>query len=421
MVWIVYEIFILLLAFFMWRYKGKIYNPGTLFLGFWFVLILLTKMRLFELKEISNTILDIVFLGCIFYFIGALLKSKRIFIRRFIRNDVSEARIPLNGSVFKILLILCITSLLYRFSFQIQYLLAGYTITDIRYGNLVEYTGISVIVFNYFALPFLDAAITVLITNNVLSDKGLKSYILPLLLLILSMMSNGARLAIYQIIVVLFFALVINKKISLAYLKRFLPVFAVAIGLVLFINNNRSSSNSIFEGMYTYFCGGLVFGEHVLSSTSFFKEYLYGINSFGGVARPVFSILGVFGINEPIALAKAGAFMSQSMQNTVWPVSDNGAVFNYFCTCFVYFFKDGGYIAVVLISFIYGKICNYFYERMNKKLSVRSCALYLYIISGIFISVMHFCFSSFLYVMSLVYIYILTMRTQKSVINKDDS
>lgn len=419
MFWIIVEITIVIMTLFLLLQTKRLYHPGVLFLSFWAILVFLTKLQLFGLKMVSDKIITVIFAGCISFFIGSILKSRKIvFVGGKTNKNHDESQddkdlIPLNGTVFFVLLFICAASLLYRFSFQWKYILMGYSISDIRYMGIVTYTHLAAIIFNFFSLPFLDAALTVLITKNVLENKGIKRYVLPLLLLFLSGMSNGARLAVFQAGVIVLFSFIITQKLSWFYVKRLIIIFACFIAFVAYINVNRNSSVSLFENIYSYFCGGLVLGDQVLVDGSYFNEYLYGFNSFNGVLRPFFTVSGLVGISEPVLLEKAGEFMASSMQNTVISISDKGGMFNYFCTCFVYFFKDGGYIAVAVISFIYGRICKYSYSKMINELSTRSLSLYLYIISGIFISMMHFCFASFIYTMTFFYIWLLTSKTKQ--------
>lgn len=423
MFWITVEITIVIMILFLPLKTKSLYHPGVLFLSFWAVLVFLTKLQLFGLKMISDKIITVIFVGCISFFIGSILNSRKIVFggsRVNKKHDESQDNmdlIPLNGTIFFILLFICVASLLYRFSFQWKYLLMGYSISDIRYMGIVTYTHLLAIIFNFFSLPFLDAALTVLITKNVLGNKGIKSYILPMFLLFLSGMSNGARLAVFQAGVIVLFSFIITQKLSWFYVKRLLIIFACFVAFVVYINVNRHSTVSLLENLYSYFCGGLVLGDYVLTDGSYFNEYLYGFNSFNGVLRPFFTASEAFGISEPTLLEKAGEFMAYSMQNTVISISDKGGMFNYFCTCFVYFFKDGGYIAVAVISFIYGRICKRSYSKMINKLSTRSLSFYLYIISGIFISMMHFCFASFIYTMTFFYIWLLTSKMKQIAIH----
>ncbi len=104
--------------------------------------------------------------------------------------------------------------------------------------------------------------------------------------------------------------------------------------------------------------------------------------------------------------------MSESMQNYSISLSPDYCYYNYFCTCFVYFFKDGGIFAVCIISFIYGLICNFFYNNMKSKNNLRNRTLYCFILVGIFTSMMHFCFSYFIYVMGLIYIILITNNSK---------
>lgn len=414
MIAVIYVVLLLLLAVVSYIATRNFCNPGTLFCGFWSLLIGLSSLRLYGLEYFSNTILNLIFIGNICFFFGSLRRIPKIVISRSFKNRQIGKAIALNNTLFTVLLIFCVAALLYRFSFQIPYLLMGNSISDVRYQGQVKYSQLSLILFNFFALPFLDASITVLISSNVLNNKPLKSYSAPVFLLVMSMISNGARLAIYQVCIIFLFALLINHRISFKAesLKKFVPMFIVFVALILFVNTDRSQDGDLFKGIYTYFCGSFVFGDYVLTEAPYFDEFLYGVNSFGGIVRVLFTFLGIFGIASPNLLTQAGIFMSQSMQNTRIIVNDSGTLYNYFCTCFLYFYKDGGYIAVVIISFIYGLICRYSFDRFTDNNNICTLSVYLYIISGIAISMMHFCFSSFIYVMAIVYILILTTMSK---------
>lgn len=411
---------LLFLAWISYFCTRNIYNPGTLFCGFWSLLLCFSALRLYGIESNSDAILNTVLLGNICFFIGAIRKTPKLVMGRSFKPSQVGKTIAVNHTLFIVLLAFCVVALLYRFSFQIPYLIAGSSISDIRYQSQVKYSQLSLILFNFFALPFLDASITVLISSNVLNNKPLKSYLMPVLLLVMSMISNGARLAIYQICIIFLFALLINHRISInaKALRKYMPVFVVFVGLALFVNNDRSSDNGLLKGIYTYFCGSFVFGDYVLTKTSFLNEFLYGVNSFGGIVRTLFAFLGILGIRSPESLTQAGIFMSQNMQNTIIVINDSGELYNYFCTCFLYFYKDGGYVAVAVIAYIYGMICRYSFDRFTENNNICTLSMYLYIVSGITISMMHFCFASFIYVMALVYIWMLTTMSKTKLIFK---
>lgn len=403
--------FILMLAVVSYLRDKKSYNPATVFLGFWGALLLLASLHLYDLLPFSNEIVCCVFVGCIFFFLGTFAMKYKYKI-----NTHLHPTFEINKKLTYILTVVCIVTLVYRISFQLPYLLAGYSISDIRYMSLIKYPAIQGIIFNFFSLPFLDAAATVLMLDCIMNFKRVKSYILPIIMIILSFISNGARLSIFQAFIVIAYALIILKRVSIKRVKgifKYIILFLILLVFVDFINTNRGSGNSIFKSLYVYFSGSIIYADKFIKTTVF-DEYLYGINSIGGILRPIYSGLGLVGVSEPDLLAKAGEFMSQSCQNTVFAISSNSSSrFNYMSTLFLYFYKDGGYIAIAIASFLYGIVCRYFYVQLKKDTNIHSLAMYIFILIGIFTSFVHFCFSSFIYVMSFIYIFIITTRLFK--------
>lgn len=412
------EIIIFSLAFYSYKVENSIYNPSTVFLSFWGVLLSLASMRLFNLIEFGNEILIYITLGCVFFFFGSIFLRKNIKLKSYFEKEYDLNKINLSIGI-----VVCLMVLLYRMSFQLPYLLSGVSLSELRYSNIISYPPIQGIIFNFFALPFLDAATTVLIIDCIYNNKSFKSFIVPLGLVIVSFISNGARLSIFQFAVVIVFSLFYFKKLSKKNLKNILKYGLLFIFIILFIefiNTNRGSDSSILKSAYFYFTGSIVYADQFLN-TSFFDVKLYGVNSIGGILRPIYSFLGIFGIQEPNLLMQAGEFMSQSCQNTIFSITANASSrFNYMATIFLYFFKDGGVFGIAIMSFLYGIFCKKYFLELKNKINIHTISIYAFILVGIFTSFAHFCFSYFIYTMTFFYILLLTTKLRRRKLRNGD-
>ena len=112
-------LFSLGLAFFFFKATNNIYNAGTVFLGYWSVLIFLNKLALDNLYKVSEMTYTYIFLGLVGFAIGALgaIAKKR--------NDSGNKAGEPNYLLFKIACIIVIIYCLYRITIIITFITQG--------------------------------------------------------------------------------------------------------------------------------------------------------------------------------------------------------------------------------------------------------------------------------------------------------
>lgn len=84
----------------------------------------------------------------------------------------------------------------------------------------------------------------------------------------------------------------------------------------------------------------------------------------------------------------------------------NSLSYNAYVTPFYYFYLDFGYLGVILFSFIYGFVCIYILNKINRKCTPLLMAIYMFVLFGLFTSMIRFQFVFFVNVIGIIYIWL---------------
>lgn len=106
--------------------ERKIYGPLTFFSGFWMILMLLASLKFFGLYDSDDLAYVYITIGVASFCAGCLLMNK---IRL---SDKSSSNI-INETVYNVMMILCIFSLIYNIRIIISYIFGHYNISQIYY------------------------------------------------------------------------------------------------------------------------------------------------------------------------------------------------------------------------------------------------------------------------------------------------
>jgi oligosaccharide repeat unit polymerase len=224
----------------------------------------------------------------------------------------------------------------------------------------------------------------------------------------LSFLSDGGRSVMIQLFISLCILLFYyRKKISKKNKKKIMYSILI-IGILTSLLTIERGVN-LLENFYTYYAGSLVFFSKSLDMNYLFNStFLYGVNGFQGIFRPIFGILNIFGIQDFSLLSKANSFL-MDCQNTVFYVSPNIKM-NYFITCFGYMYKDFGILGLIVESFIFGAIMSRF---KIEKGNIYKISCFILFAQGILFSMSIIPFASYNFIMAFVYIYIITYNFKK--------
>lgn len=381
-------LFSLGLAFFFFKATNNIYNAGTVFLGYWSVLIFLNKLALDNLYKVSEMTYTYIFLGLVGFAIGALgaIAKKR--------NDFGNKAGEPNYLLFKIACIIVIIYCLYRITIIITFITQGYSWGDIRMMNGIAGDSgsgtlkggtYSQIIHEWFVAPIIYLLAPTLIVDIFLGKRDKKMFILSICAIILYSISTVSR-AIWSFLILYSLCILIicrgkyqiPKKIK-KWIKK-IPIFVVLLFvIIIFITQQRSEDSEvkIFLNMYAYLAGGITLMDIHLHS------FLANIHTFGlfstyGFIQPIFFFLKIFKIMDyPQALLNVST-IKDNLEVFI-PISDN-ITMNAYSTLFFNFYSDFGVEGIILGSLIFGYISMRIYRNFKLYRDFKSLVIYLVLI-----------------------------------------
>ncbi|SJZ77153.1 O-antigen polymerase [Anaerorhabdus furcosa] len=389
-------------------YKN-IMNPQVLFCGFIGIISFLSCLRLFGLSQTSDFTYILVILGVVFYSIGVSISHKYTFKINNKKLDLlgTKRNIVNDKFIFALVTVLLIWTL-YRFvTMVLPMLRGGYSLDMIRmvyFGNDVagySYNRIDTIVEMFVNLPFLYALIPIVsieLTHGK-KEKELRTrtIVIALVWIVLSCIVSGGRVLIYNLSVVLVMAFLSHRfiknsnRVKLRNNKRNIVILIVLAFLVyvmyqLSINRTGSGTYEFFYQIYVYFCGCMPHTSLRLETVNF--DYTYGMTFISGLLRPIMLVLKYLGSGQFPAIYQRTIDIGVTLQTAV-KISE-GHTFNAFVLPFYYFYFDGGVIAVVIESFLYGLFCGTVFFKSVREYNKKRLAKYLLIIIYIATSMIRF-------------------------------
>lgn len=389
----------------IYKYKN-FYNPIFLFSFIWIVIIGLYSLKLYDIYSVSQQTYNLIFLGILFWIIGSFLGKYR-----FILNKKRKMN-KLNKSVYLILVIFTFTILIISAYSGIKTIVMGGDLYGIRYHAREDILGNGIlnIMYNYYAIPVSYLIIHYNINEVFLKRKGLKNILIVFFVVIFSVLTEGGRfILLYVFIDIIILGLFYKKSILVKQIKRAVKkkqyfIIAIMIALFSFITLDRESD--ILKNIYTYTCGCIPFFDQLINE--FNQSHTFGLTSFNGFIRPIFTFLRFFGFSSSLPIA------IQNVEEILYHVESVKYIapdlnYNAFSTLFYDFFIDGGTLGVMLLSSIWGYLCTICYKLIDKN-DNKSIVIYLLIAQAILTSMLKFQFVSYHFALSFVYIQIMYKR-----------
>lgn len=424
--WITVLVCVMLVVLSVALYKN-IFNPQVLFCGFLGVISFLATIRLFGLSKTSDLTYLLIIIGVIMFFVGVQISGRGNYKSLKCGNISTYARDTLNYGirkkiVFSLGMFLLIWSAYRMGTTVIPLLRQGFSLDTIRliyFGYEFQgysYSRIDEIIEMFVNLPFLYATLPIIAIE--LTEKKELREIKPRLLVILliwvvfSCVISGGRVLIYNFLVVFVMAFLIkNKEAKRDNTKRmktrtkmillFIVLVMIYVMYQLSINRTGSGSYEFLYQIYIYFCGCLPHTSLRLDTVN--MDYTYGMTFISGFLRPLMLIYKyTIGSGAFPAIYQRTIDIGETLQTAV-NISE-GHTFNAFVLPFYYFYYDGGIIAVIVESLLYGIFCGRAFARYQSYPTKRNLAKYLVIIIYIANSMVRFCPS--LVYFALAYIYV---------------
>ncbi len=411
--------------------EKNIYNPAFIFCGTWLFVGTLSQMNLYYFNNVSNSAYSMALIGTCCFLAGCALRRKVKIKTRGIRGishgDFNNIRYRMLIPFYFVILLFTVFMAMRSFSL----LLRGVPMETIRFNYRSLEAGLIVRnAFEYdmehYVVATSEFAGVGLFPVILMDKRSSRKYFLLIemsFFFFLHIFVTGARSFVFDVIIVLFFYILIDSGMRRTFSEYFNKynkkiIFFIAAGaLLLFVTMTqmrRGIGSSIMHEFYSYFsiCFRLLDTHLKLIHEN--PEFTYGMTALHGILRPFFLLLRAIGIPYPTIYSRTIELMNAN--NDFYAVGLRGSA-NSFVTLFYYFYMDFGYIGVLLGSFIYGYLSQSVYSQLTKKPDKRIQSIYLLWIIGLVLSFARLHFTAHRYIYAFVLIMFSFYDSRKSTLN----
>lgn len=421
--------------------ESKKINPITMFYTLWLIILTLSSLKLFNLRETSNKIYYIITIGLITYAIGFYLIS--IFSRKYtltfkvtkyIRNKNIKIDYILRYKVMYMLGIIII--LFYTFDLLkiLPYILSGSNLGDIRKlaqdSNSVLYSNksaienaIRILIVTPGAMVFQP--IVAIEFFNGRRDK--KLLILDFIIIMLRVITDGSRSLIVYLLLnsVVVYTLVGQKKLEQKTKlikgkigkKRKISIILMLIVGIIFLYKatlSRSGENAVRFLYYYFSMEPYMFNiwADIIDSS---KIIGYGVASTNGFWFLIFYII--------INILRLPTYPNHwnTINNLIlstdsqWQVIAGRATgANAYVSLFWFFYLDGRVFGVAIGMFIYGMVVSLIFNKALKKKNSKIICLYSIIMQGLCFSFVRMQFANIYYTIAVLFIIMIAYKSKKT-------
>jgi oligosaccharide repeat unit polymerase len=395
----------LFIAFASYFKEKNAYNPVTIIFSIWTITIFLASIRLFGIYEASDFTYYIIFVGLMSFLIGYY------FLGPFGRRRKNESRIytgnktfTRNTTIIYILMAVAFVILSKTAVNSLYLLLQGNQLDYIRYSARNDIMSSNAVAYVYIAQPIVNLMICISALNFYSKEKNKIIFWGTVVLTLLTILSEGGRfLLLYYIINYVYAAILVGRKFKLKKKdkKRLRVIILLVFAIIIYITISRGSN--LVASFYVYICGSIPHLSQKVVYLDNMNTYTWGVASYQGFIRPIFTFLRNLGIISDLPfLVSMAEILTLEVEKPV-SISD-GSNFNGFITMFYYFYADFGILGVAIGSIIYGYLCRSVYSKVKHGLINTNVVVYLLFIQTMYLSIVRYQFSSYMFALSFVYL-----------------
>ncbi|MDB2103243.1 O-antigen ligase [Clostridium paraputrificum] len=407
------------------KQNNSLLNPGSLFAILWGTVFCLYSFKLFEINSVSDKTIVVFSAGVISFCIGYYpikftLGPKRLYKSYELTYCGFKVPYPFRFLLL-ILSFITIAILAIRVVNTLPYWAGG--VSFVKQANAegyITYSSWVSILYTFLARPFETVAVFVAAMDFFFSRDRLAriQIFVTIIMIILGYLCSGSKFSLF--VPVLSFVLVYyvyksKKKTNRervweisGWKKGLIGVIGLII-IVFIIYMLNSKYGNWFRSLYFYLVGCLPCGDNAILDMQKSNVSYYGMVSLNGFARVIAQAFSFIGVQVPYSSYMNEAYNSiLSYEHAIYIAP--GVPYNAFISVFAYFYKDGGLFAVVLFSFIFGKLVSRMYERILREESAYSLILYLYSCYLVLFSIVRSQMYLVTSVMTLIYIILFFSR-----------
>lgn len=402
--------------------ERTIINLQSIYCILWGSISWAASLKLYGMRNYSEDMYYIVFLGCVGFTIGYLMISlPKANKWNPIDNDKKNLYV-LNKKWFNILYYVSITFILIFAVKVIVMLISGYPYYMIR--TIFGRTGledslltnkyeifIQVFILNAIVPVFNLLLVLHLLKINLLSKKQL---IKILILGALYVFVSGSRITVINAMFQLFVIVVMLKvKLPRRYITKMLCVVLLLMALVSIISEGRTNDDAMNyvskeQTYYQDFTLAIPMGDYYIQMADSKGERAYGAMFTSGIVNLLIRPLGLLGLPRPDFLEVCDKY--NSMIDEFIPIYSQGTVNNAYASIFFYFYLDFGTFGVFFFSIVFGLIMKKSYVDSLKFKDLRTILIFATVLITFTKSFVRWEFVNTHYCLSFIYIYLITKK-----------
>ena len=381
----------LIMALYFFAKTNRIYNPGTIFSGYWAVIVFLSVINLDNGTPVRAGTYVLILFGVLSFAFGCFAcMSLRHEIRR---SDTYHFEIP----DYSILYLICILIILYS-AYRLR-IIASFLLQGMSWGQIRLMHGVagasgagtlkggnwSQMIHDFIVGPCMYMLAPLIPIDLFLGRKNRMFLGLSFLAMVTYSLSTVSRAIwafsiLYLAIVLVIFMRNRTLPRSVRRFLKLIPLFIAFLFLIiLLITRSRSESSQVdlFYNMFAYLTGGLkLFDLHMQEPIAEIRTY--GFFTMYGFIYPVFFVLNYLGIRLFPGIFEDISAIKQSLETFV-RISPHIRM-NAYCTLFFNFYNDFGIFGIFLGSFLFGYFCMLAYTYFIRKKNTSSFACYLILV-----------------------------------------
>lgn len=391
-------------------------NPASLMSGVWAVILLVYESDLVALNRVDLSIYLIITVGVISFAFGT---STMNVIKMKSADTSTEETAPNFKVLYTPILILAIISIAIYIPDtldSIRILRSGGTFENLRGDNESVINNKIILLFmNYITTPFITflypiAAYGLLnIRKKEARKRKIAIFLCAILASLTQIFTSGGRVAIvYLLIHVIIIAMLLGKRIRIPRkVKTAILILCIAAAIMLYYITLSRGVSDIVESMILYVCGCIPLLEHYVNEISLSGAYSFGGAFLFGVLQFVSNMLGNIGLGSPEFVLELTKALNVE---TALPIGE-GIKMNAFVSMFYYFYRDGGYLGILLESAIYGMLSHLVYKRIKTaKENPRAVIAYAIISNTIIFSMIRFQLIRYQYLLSFIFVFLMIKK-----------
>ena len=394
----------------------------TIFCSLWCLIFWLYSFRFYGLYDCESKTYIVYIVGIFSFFVGYCFIETFVMCKSDKKKQNVDKRFTIKLFFIYILSWISILVFIRKAILAIPYWLAGgpgAVKVAVIMDDALNDGNISDIIFTFVARPFQIIIVIYAIIAFFVGEKNNAILWNAFFLTLFEYLCTGSKFAISTIGIIVFSYLFLYSELNIKQIiNRYKTLVIIVSATFLFIIILMSlQEDGVGVSFYSYLCGCMPCSDQALDELSNTMPY-YGLVSFNGILRVLNIVPHYIGISPSeikLALDFASNYMLKFESTTI--IGD-GIKYNAFISLFSYFFADGRYWGVCIISVVFGGLCSWGFKKSKIAPSYYSYSLVLIFALFIATSMVRFQFSMTYYAMAVVYIVLLfpkkTFTVQKN-------